>query len=174
MSEPITLRSIEFRVMSHPAPQGSKNTFQHKHSGKIITQESSKRVKPWRQAVGSAALEAMGGEDAIQTGKWVTMDGPVAFTVIFAFNRPKSHYGTGRNYMLLKPNAPRYPTSRQLGDLSKLIRATEDALTDVGLWVDDSLVVKLVTDKIYCGGSHLALPVPGAVIGVRQLIGGNA
>lgn len=174
LTEPqLTLRSIEFRVHSHPAPQGSKNAFHHKQSGKIVMRESSKRVKPWRQAVGSAAEDAMGGEDAIKSGRWVTMDGPVALSVTFTFPRPASHYGTGRNAAILKPSAPRYPTGKNLGDLSKLIRATEDALTDVGLWTDDCLVVDIRTTKVYPGHSLLALSVPGAVIGVRQVYGGT-
>ena len=101
--------------------------------------ESSQRVKPWREAVKAAAAEAMGGR--------LPATGPVTLTVYFHFPRPKGHYGTGRNAARLKPSAPRAPLGPP--DLSKLIRSTEDALTEASVWRDDSLVVSVVAHKFY-------------------------
>lgn len=95
-------------------------------------------VRPWREAVKAAALQAMGDG-------WERLDGPVWLEVTFYYARPRSHYGTGRNAAVLKPSAPVWKTS--VPDVSKLARSTEDALTDVGLWRDDALVVRLGASK---------------------------
>ena len=120
-------RSFSIRVPGIAAPQGSK-----RHVGHGIMIESSKRLKPWRAKVTDAAAEAFEGRE--------TIDAPVILTAIFSFPRPASHFGTGRNSGVLKPTAPSYPSGR-VGDLSKLIRAVEDSLTDAGVWRDDSRVV---------------------------------
>jgi Holliday junction resolvase RusA-like endonuclease len=56
-------------------------------------------------------------------------------------------------------------------DLSKLIRATEDALTGLA-WGDDAQVVEYRdTVKTYPGGHRDALDSPGAVIRIWQIGG---
>jgi crossover junction endodeoxyribonuclease RusA len=107
--------------------------------------ESSKLVKPWREAVKYAAL---------QVTMFVKIEGPVCLDVAFTMARPKS----------AKKGA--VPSTRP--DLSKLVRATEDALTDVGAWEDDARVVRLIATKFYVGELG-ALHVPGAVINIRPL-----
>ena len=47
------MKELEFRVVGIPAPQGSKTLTRY---GALM--ESSKKVKPWRQDVIHAALEA--------------------------------------------------------------------------------------------------------------------
>ncbi len=135
---------IVITVLGTPGPQGSKNVNRH---GAVY--EVSKRVKPWREAVKSAALDMIN-----VTPGWVMMDGPLVLMVTFYSNRPKSHYRTGRNAHLLKDSAPDYPTGAP--DLSKLIRSTEDALTDAGVWRDDSRVVRVIASKTYVpdGNGH--------------------
>lgn len=58
-----------------PAPQGSK-----RHLGNGVMVEMSKKVKPWREAVKWAAIEA-----GVKT-----IHGPVRLSVEFFFQRPKS------------------------------------------------------------------------------------
>ena len=50
------MKELEFRVVGLPAPQGSKTLTRY---GGLM--ESSKRVKPWRQDIIHAALEAFAG-----------------------------------------------------------------------------------------------------------------
>jgi len=124
------------RVHGTPAPQGSKRAFAHKNTGRIVVVEQQHaRVKSWRQAV----IGAAGG-----TGFG---DGPIMLTVTFWLNRPKGHYGTGRNAGKLKASAPRFPAS--MPDLDKLLRATMDALTAAGCWTDDSQVICCSAAKYY-------------------------
>ena len=51
---------IEFVVHGMPAPQGSKKFVGLSKSGRGLLVESSKKVKPWRQDVVAAAIEARG------------------------------------------------------------------------------------------------------------------
>ena len=132
----MTPDSLAFEVVGVPAPQGSKDQF---------GRESSARVKPWRERVHSAALDAL---DAAQWPLLPFGDADVALTVSFAFARPASHYGTGRNAETLKPSAPGYPTSRRCGDLDKLLRAVMDALTGVA-YTDDAKVASETATKLW-------------------------
>ena len=115
---------IHVVVNSRAAPQGSK-----RHVGNGVMVESSKRVKPYREAVRYAVLES----------KWdgVTLEGAIRAEVRFCFRPPKSAKKSAK------------PTTRSTGDIDKLVRATFDALTDVGLIADDSRVVSLKTSKTY-------------------------
>lgn len=64
----------------------------------------------------------------------------VVVGMTFTVPRPKSHYGSGKNSTVLKPDSPDYPTGRP--DLSNLVKLVEDALTGVA-WDDDDQVVLL-------------------------------
>jgi Holliday junction resolvase RusA-like endonuclease len=151
--------AVTITVRGLPAPQGSK-----RHVGRGIMIESSKHVKPWRQDVKYAALEAIGDE-------WQLLDGPLLVAMTFAFARPKSHYRTGRNAHLLRDNAPTRPTG--VPDLSKLVRSTEDALTGV-VWVDDSRVVEYARLGKFYAGTGPGIPTePGCLIRVWPMAAFN-
>lgn len=137
---------IELTVYGLPAPQGSK-----RHVGRGIMIESSKNVKPWREAVKYAALELR--EDGPHGAALPRpMSGPLYVAMIFTLPKPKSAPKSRTIYPDRKP------------DLSKLIRSTEDALTDAGVWEDDARVVEVVAAKRYPGEGKDALRTPGAVI----------
>lgn len=151
-------------VWGTPAPQGSKKAYgwRSKDTGKIrtrVVEQLDESIKIWRSYVVDAARQAMNGRQPLQ--------GPLAATIVFTFKRPKSHYRTGRNAHLLRDGAPAAPAGAP--DLSKLLRSTEDALTDAGVWADDALVVEYDrAAKVYCGEDEYALELPGAVIAVRR------
>jgi Holliday junction resolvase RusA-like endonuclease len=153
--------TLTITVLGRPAPQGSKRAFAVRGkngipTGKIAVIESSHdRVKSWRQAVLDSALATHNGPP---------LTGPLAVSMIFRLPRPKGHYRTGRNSHLLRDTAPPYPTSAP--DLSKLARATEDALSDVRIWGDDAQVIAYsYLAKIW--ESHTA-GLPGATITIWQ------
>jgi Holliday junction resolvase RusA-like endonuclease len=153
------MTGIVFIVRAVPAPQGSKSAFRNQYTGKIQQVESSKKVKPWRDAVRSDAVTAMRKMGVAM------FDGPLFARMVFTMVRPKSHYRTGKNAHLLRDDAPARPASAP--DLSKLLRSTEDALTDAGLWRDDARVVEyLRAAKVYAGEDPDALDSPGAIIHV--------
>ena len=66
--------------------------------------------------------------------------------VRFYFPRTNSHYGTGKNQLKLKPNAPVLHTSRP--DLDNCIKFVKDALNTV-YWHDDSYICSLEASKEY-------------------------
>jgi len=159
---------IVIAVHGKPAPQGSKRAFAVRGKGGVPTgrvaviESSHDRVKSWRQAVIDAAL-------GLEPAPAWPLDGPLKIGLIFALPRPKGHYGTGRNAARLRDSAPRYPAG--VPDLSKLLRATEDALTDAGVWRDDAQVVAYGRlEKVYAGhyGDHV-LTAPGAMITITRL-----
>lgn len=155
--------SLAFTVYGTPGAQGSK-----RYVGHGIMVESSKRVKPWRQdvkAAAEAAIEAWEQRQPLAAGTWHPIDGAVDVSVTFCWPRPKSHYRTGRNADLLRDNAPTHPTSRNLGDIDKLLRSTFDALTSAGVWVDDALVVTVMASKAWCDPGQR----PGATVSVLEV-----
>lgn len=130
-----------FIAYGTPAPQGSK-----RHVGNGVMVESSKAVKPWREDVKQAALTA-------RDHGAPCLDGPLLVRMVFTLRRPKS--------------APKRLTiPDRTPDLSKLCRATEDAITTAGLWADDARCSDYVRlAKVWTGFDDDALP-PG-LTGVR-------
>lgn len=160
-------QAVTIVVHGQPAPQGSKRAIIHKSSGKAVMMESSAtRLRPWRADVKAAAEAVIGcrcGEDCGALMPGLPLDGAVGVSTVFSFRRPRSHWRTGRNAHLLRDGAP--PRPHHKPDLSHLMRSTEDALTDAGLWVDDARIVEYGRlAKVWVGEDPQALDVPGARI----------
>jgi crossover junction endodeoxyribonuclease RusA len=148
-------RGFTLTVFGVPAPQGSKS-FKGMRGGHAILVESSKKVKPWRAAVKAAAIDSLGP-------RWAPLEGPIELTVWFYLPRPIAAPKTRRVFPAKMP------------DLSKLLRSTEDALTDAGAWRDDALVCDAIVHKRYAVHhsllrihQHGDFEVPGAIITVRE------
>lgn len=140
---------IAFDVVGTPAPQGSKRGFVV--NGRAVLVESSKKVKPWRQDVKAACIAAMADSPFPYP-----MAGPVELTIVFYMPRPGYHFRSGARAHELKPTAPTFADKRP--DLSKLVRSTEDALTEAGVYRDDAQVVVLAVSKEYSNaatGAHI-------------------
>ena len=126
---------ITFHVSGTPAPQGSKR---HVGGGRMI--ESSKKVKPWREAVARVASDHLLDEP---------LDGHLRVIIRFELPAPKkSRFG----------NRPAGPP-----DIDKLVRSTLDGLTTSRLIVDDARIVALTATK------HWAADTPGATISIEPL-----
>jgi crossover junction endodeoxyribonuclease RusA len=119
-------------VIGEPAPQGSKTRT------RWGVREDNPRTKPWRATVAAEAAVAMHGKPMFA--------GPLHLSVVFYFPRPKSHYGTGRNANVLKPNAP--SLHRVKPDIDKLLRAVGDSLSGIA-FQDDSQIARVVAVKAY-------------------------
>jgi len=96
--------------------------------------EASDLLPAWMQAVTLAAVQL----------RHPTINGPVAASIAFRFQRPESHYGKRG----LLPSAPRYMAV--MPDLDKLARAVFDALQDAGLLRNDSRVTSIAATKDWC------------------------
>lgn len=158
---------ITINLTGHPRPQGSK----------IRTQwgmREASDIKPWRDAITTAAIESLAGAPPLE--------GPVSVGIVFGFNRPAGHYGSGRNAGVVKPSAPEGPVTRSVGDVDKLARGVLDALTAAKVFFDDSQVVELRAVKVFIGRGHregaritvgpatpdLGGPLPVPAVGVAE------
>jgi Holliday junction resolvase RusA-like endonuclease len=118
--------------------------------GRGIMVESSKKVKPWREAVVSAAVDARNGA--------APMDGPLVARMIFTMPKPVSASKSRRTWPDKKP------------DVSKLVRSTEDALVDSGVIVDDARIVGYErAAKVFPNEDSESLDSPGVVIVIRRV-----
>jgi Holliday junction resolvase RusA-like endonuclease len=130
---------ISLRLEIEAAPQGSKNGYYR--DGKVILVESSRAVKPYREAVSKALREAGDAQN------WVIANRDVQHKVSLVFGLPapkrfvRAHHTT-------KP------------DIDKLARSTLDAITLSGrIWLDDSQVTVLLCRKEYAKSAFVQIEV---------------
>ena len=131
------MAEVSLSVVGDPASQGSHAIMQ----GRIV-QVNSKKHKAWRNAITQTALETLPAD-------WEPIDEPCELIVNFYMPKPAS---ATRSLPTVSP------------DLDKLIRAVGDSLTDSGVVVDDSRIVRISARKLYAIGIE-----PGANIEVRTL-----
>ena len=132
---------ITFEVAGTPAPQGSKIRTRYG------MRESSKRVKPWRDLVKQAA-SIRADELCLLT----PLEPPYRVDVWFYIRKP-------RTTRALWPVAP------TVGDVDKLARAANDALTASGIIHDDRFITELSASKQWAGDGE----TPGAIIRITEL-----
>lgn len=132
---------LNFFVPGRPSPQGSKKSV---GGGRFI--EASKYLPAWRKAVTEFAIYAA-TENA-----WEPLEGPVTLEVVFYIERPSTITRNKRPHPIVPP------------DIDKLVRGVSDALSDAGVWGDDSQVVKLVAFKRYADNHE-----QGAFVSVSTL-----
>lgn len=153
---PLVEPDLQFTVRGLPAPQGSKEVKRYVQ-GRAILGESSEKVRPWRQDVVAAAVEAIRRSPGFRP-----IDGPVFLTIEFYVPRPKGHPKSRRTVPTTTP------------DLDKLLRSTDDALTTAGVITDDSVIVDVwARDRYTVPSSEVGLdwelPAPGAVVSVFRI-----
>lgn len=161
----ITRPHLLITVHGTPAPQGSK-----RHVGNGVMIEMSQRLKPWRQNVKEAALTAMEHAQYDNHVHRAPLDGPLAASIVFTVREQPTSRPTWWPANQRWSKALRWrPASTP--DLSKLLRATEDALTGVA-WKDDARVVEYVRLAKYYIGHDADDVLPhstGAVIRIWSL-----
>lgn len=162
VSPPLADRFTLF-VPGRPVPQGSKTAFVSKSTGRPIVVDKDTRLPQWRMKITNAAIER--GAEYMHTAPALFAElpftGPVGIRVTFVLDRPKAHYGTGKNAEAIKPGAPKYPGT--MPDLDKLLRAVFDGLTDAQVWRDDGQVV-------WCQASKDYADRPGSPPGVHIML----
>jgi Holliday junction resolvase RusA-like endonuclease len=128
---------LEFFVPGKAAPGGSKKGFVNPRTGRVVIQDDCKRNGSWMDRVAHFASEHYDGEPLL---------GPLEVEFHFILDRPKGHYGSGKNLATVKASAPKHPTVKP--DTTKLIRAAEDALKGI-TWKDDAQIVRQTGLKTY-------------------------
>lgn len=86
---------------------------------------------------------------------------PLRVDLTFFFPRPKSHYRAGKNSHELKPNAPRFHTSKP--DRDNADKAVLDQLTVMRFWLDDAQVSDGRIRKLYDDGRG-----PGCLVRITE------
>jgi Holliday junction resolvase RusA-like endonuclease len=129
------MAEVSLSVTGDPASQGS-HAIMH---GRIVQVNSSKH-KAWRKAIVQEAIATLPND-------WQPIDEPCELIVNFYLPKPKT---VDRQLPSVSP------------DLDKLIRAVGDSLTDSGVVIDDSRIVRISARKLYAEGI-----APGATIQVK-------
>lgn len=135
----------EFKAFAPGLPKGQPRPRAFSRNGRVAIYDPG-TAEGWKGQVALACAALKGAQH----------DGPVQVELSFKMPRPKSHF-LKRG---LRPNAPRWFTGKP--DADNLAKAVLDALTQIGAWKDDSLVVSLVANKYF--SDH-----PGCFITIRPL-----
>lgn len=98
--------------------------------------------------------------DLLPEGWYAKMNGAILLSTTFVFARPKNHFRANGE---LKPNAPKHCTGR-IGDVSKLVRAVEDAMTGI-VYNDDAQIISLIAHRRFANDREQ----PCAIITVTAL-----
>lgn len=152
--------SIEYviTIPGRPAPKGSLKCIGRRGQRAHVLIEDNEHTAPWRSTV-AGWLTKRGPSAAPLPGQ------PLGVECTLTLDRPKHHYGTGRNAGTVKPRyADAYPVGHNTGDLDKLVRLILDAMQDADVLPDDSQVCELVTRKAFTQPELDALdrlPYPG-------------
>jgi Holliday junction resolvase RusA-like endonuclease len=136
--------SFSFTVFGvDPAPQGSKKYVGTRRTaaGNNIPMivESSPKLPAWRKAVSEAVIQGM-----IDSGNLEKFEGAVKVEAVFYLTRKPS----------VKRALPTVPP-----DVDKILRSLMDGITArsksgeiLGVWQDDSQVVRVDVSKVYATG----------------------
>lgn len=139
MREPILLK-----VWGDPKGQPRPKAFSRGGIAKVYDPGTA---EGWKGQIALAVKEA--GVNGIM------LDTPVILTITACFARPKGHFHTGKKAGVVKPSAPTYHTSKP--DFDNVAKAACDALTQLGIWRDDSLVVDARVEKLYSNEAAFTL-----------------
>ena len=156
---------LTFEVLGKPVGQG-RISFLGK--GRPAIHSNQNRLLPWRELVQHAAEAAITEEQqrfaALDVAPWFggfPLDGPIGLYACFTLPKAAKSAKTKTTW----------PTKRPDG--SHLLRAVEDAMTNAGVWRDDSQLVDEHLVKAFPGEHSQALHVPGVRV-VIYTIGGES
>ncbi len=125
-------------VYGSPATMGSKRIGRSRAGVPIVLDANDAGLRSWQQQV---TLEMR------RVRPVVPWDCAVSVSIVVYVDRPRSHFGTGRNAGKLKDNAPYCPASGR--DLDKVARALLDCGKNAGWYTDDQRVSDLVVIRRY-------------------------
>jgi crossover junction endodeoxyribonuclease RusA len=126
--------TLTFRVYGVAQPKGNMRAINMRGMKFPIVTDSNKGVRSWQQLIAEGANRALAG---LPPAERAILTEGVRLSVAFFLPRPKA---------LMKRGVPIAHLKKP--DTSKLLRAVEDALTQV-VYHDDSQVVELLASKSY-------------------------
>lgn len=141
--EEIADQAVHFTVTGKPVGQGRISTI----NGRSF-HSNGRELDAWRNTVGDAAREALGGRAPFAPYQ------PVRLLMVVTVHRPKRPRGV-------------LPTTRGL-DIDHALRAVGDALTGV-VFTDDAQLVDVRVLKVYAD-DPIGLPHPGVRVSVLPVV----
>lgn len=153
-------RVLLFDVIGDPKPAPRPRAVSMGKHARIYMPNSA---DSWKHDVRAAAIDALGDWKLIKHGVAVEVH------LSFRFERPKSHFRTGRFSDMLKPHAPTRHT--QVPDKDNLEKAVLDALGHFDdmpplVWCDDCQVDDGRTSKRWADPNE----EPGVAIAIMEII----
>lgn len=134
----------EFSVPGEPKGQPRAKAFARKMGSTYVARVYNPgTAEAWKSAIAIAVREHG------LAGRMLT--GPVRLRMSCHFQRPKSHFGAGKNAAHLKAGAPQHHLGKP--DLDNVVKAAKDAMTQLGVWRDDSQVIEEILAKGYSTGA---------------------
>ena len=127
-----------------PRPQGSVKPMFNKKSGTGFVKYADATIEHRNNLIAWLAREWHGHQGF---GVTPSIEGSVTVMVTFGFERPKSHYRTGKNAHLLRDDAPQ--DHIQAPDTDKLQRLVGDALEQAGVLANDSQISNWLATKVW-------------------------
>ena len=127
---------IAFSVYGNPKGQPRARAFFRKGHG--VRMYDAGTAEGWK------GLIAMAARDHIPA---TPLEGPLAVSITFCFERPKSHYRTGKHAGELRPDAPYWHPCKP--DRDNADKAVLDCLTTIGMWKDDCQVCSGTIRKLW-------------------------
>lgn len=164
---------IDFFVPGEPAPGGSKTAMpirkgvckcgqpQYLHDGKRLIlnylDDGGSRKDPitgkTKIGIGNREWRAAVELGAKRRYCAAPLEGPLRVLFRFMVRRPQGQHVANDRSRPVREDYQSLVGPIVAPDLTKFIRSTEDALTDAGMWKDDSQVVQQYAEKVYAA-SH--------------------
>lgn len=144
------MNPIEVFVEGEPRGQPRVRPFLRGGAPRVYLPQTA---APWQDCIALAVKPFLPPEP---------VEGAVDVRATFFFQRPQSHYGTGKNAKKLKESAPKHCTRKP--DVDNLEKALTDCLTHCGVWKDDAQVVDIRIRKRWAPDGAPA----GAVLTVKD------
>lgn len=117
---------IEFTACGNPKGQPRARAFARNGHARMYDPATA---EGWKSCIAQAARDFLPA---------APLTGPLSLEALFVMPRPRGHYGSGKRSAVLKPTAPMWCVTKP--DRDNLDKALMDALTTLGMWVDDCQV----------------------------------
>ena len=127
---------VHFTVLGDPKGQPRPKAFVRGGHAAVYDPGTA---EGWKSAIAVAAKEA--------GAVGIMLKGPISMSLCCWFKRPQSHYRTGKRSAELRDGIPTYHTKKP--DADNVFKAAADALTHLGVWLDDSQIAEVKIEKYY-------------------------